>query len=58
MPRNKKLAVEVDIFYPHGKSPNDWNFIKTLRLEVNTESVDEDVEKVKEQIKSAIEEWK
>lgn len=55
--RKKTVMVEVDVFYPKGKTINDWDFIKSMRLEVSSDNIEADSENVGLDVKRAIAEW-
>ena len=56
--KNRDIHVEVDIFLPQGRKVDDWDFIKTLRMVVNTDNVERDVEEIQAAITGAVNEWK
>ena len=55
---NRDIMVEVDIFLPQGRKTDDWDFIKTLRLSVNSNNVERDVEEIAARIAAALIDWK
>lgn len=56
--KDSEVVVEIDIYKPQGKDPNDWDFIKSEKFNVDVRDMDDITGYIGDAIRNAVVEWR